>query len=97
MTHSTRLSVEDLPEEIKTSTNRETSFRFFSDHHSKKSSGYIRRTIEFADGNKARASEMWEFPVGLYMGNSSATTLDTNPTGDLMGPDTACREMVETA
>ena len=59
MTHSTRLSVEDLPEEIKISTNRETSFTGFlgSPLHEIEQE-HIRRTIEFADGNKARASEM---------------------------------------
>jgi len=39
----------------------------------------------------------WESLVGLYMGNSSAMTLDTNPMADLMGTDTARRAMVETA
>jgi two-component system, NtrC family, response regulator HydG len=63
MTHSTRLSVEDLPEEIKTFANRETSFTVFlgSPLHEIEQE-YIRRTIEFADGNKARASEMLGVP-----------------------------------
>ena len=63
MTHSTRLSVEDLPEEIRISTNRETSFTVSlgSPLHEIEQE-YIRRTIEFADGNKARASEMLGVP-----------------------------------
>jgi transcriptional regulator with PAS, ATPase and Fis domain len=63
MTHSTRLSVEDLPEEIKTSTNRETSFTVFLGSPLQEiEQEYIRRTIDFADGNKARASEMLGVP-----------------------------------
>ena len=63
MTHSTQLSVEDLPEEIKISTNRETSFRVFLGSPLQEiEQEYIRRTIEFADGNKARASEMLGVP-----------------------------------
>ena len=63
MTHSTRLSVEDLPEEIKISTNRETSFTVFLGSPLQEiEQEYIRRTIEFADGNKARASEMLGVP-----------------------------------
>ena len=63
MTHSTRLSVEDLPKEIKISMNRETSFTVSlgSPLHEIEQE-YIRRTIEFADGNKARASEMLGVP-----------------------------------
>ena len=63
MTHSTQLSVEDLPEEIKISTNRETSFTVFLGSPLQEiEQEYIRRTIEFADGNKARASEMLGVP-----------------------------------
>jgi DNA-binding NtrC family response regulator len=63
MTHSKRLSVEDLPEEIKISTNRETSFTVFLGSPLQEiEQEYIRRTIEFADGNKARASEMLGVP-----------------------------------
>jgi transcriptional regulator with PAS, ATPase and Fis domain len=63
MTHSTQLSVEDLPEEIKISTNRETSFTVFLGSPLQEiEQEYIRRTIEFADGNKARASEMLRVP-----------------------------------
>jgi two-component system response regulator HydG len=63
MTHSTRLSVEDLPEEIKISTNRETSFTVsLGSPLQEIEQEYIRRTIEFADGNKARASEMLGVP-----------------------------------
>jgi hypothetical protein len=39
----------------------------------------------------------WAYLAGLYTANSSATTLDTNPTADLMGADTVRRAMVETA
>ena len=50
MTHSTQLSVEDLPEEIKISTNRETSFTVFLGSPLQEiEQEYIRRTIEFAD------------------------------------------------
>jgi len=63
MTHSTQLSVEDLPEEIKISTNRETSFTVLLGSPLQEiEQEYIRRTIEFADGNKARASEMLGVP-----------------------------------
>ena len=63
MTHSTQLSVEDLPEEIKISTNRETSFTVsLGSPLQEIEQEYIRRTIEFADGNKARASEMLGVP-----------------------------------
>jgi transcriptional regulator with PAS, ATPase and Fis domain len=63
MTHSTRLSVEDLPEEIKLSTSRETSFTVFLGSPLQEiEQEYIRRTIEFADKNKARASEMLGAP-----------------------------------
>jgi DNA-binding NtrC family response regulator len=69
MTHSTRLSVEDLPEEIRISTNRKTSFTVFlgSPLHEIEQE-YIRRTIEFADGNKARASEMLGVPSRTLYG-----------------------------
>jgi len=63
MTHSTRLSLEDLPEEIKISTNREISFTVFLGSPLQEiEQEYIRRTIEFTDGNKARASEILGVP-----------------------------------
>ncbi|MGA9724387.1 MAG: sigma-54 dependent transcriptional regulator [Candidatus Binatus sp.] len=63
MAHSMRLSVDDLPEEIRISTNRETSFTVSlgSPLHEIEQE-YIRRTIAFAGGNKARASEMLGVP-----------------------------------
>ena len=64
MTHSTRLSVGmTFPRKSRVSTNRETSFTVSlgSPLHEIEQE-YIRRTIEFADGNKARASEMLGVP-----------------------------------
>jgi hypothetical protein len=58
----------------------------------------IRRTIDLADVNKARASEFFgRAPSDSLRKNSSATTLDTNRTVDPIGTDTARRAMVETA
>jgi transcriptional regulator with AAA-type ATPase domain len=38
--------------------------------------------------------KFWVCLVGLYTGNSSATTLDTNPTAEPTGTDTARRAMI---
>jgi len=63
LTRSTRLSVDDLPEEIKTSTNRENSFTvYLGSPLDEIEQEYIRHTIAFADGNKARASEILRVP-----------------------------------
>ena len=95
MTHSTRLSVTDLPEEIKISTNRQTSFTVFlgSPLHEIEQE-YIRRTIEFAVETRREHRKCWESLGVLCTGNSSATTLGTNPTADPMGADTARRATV---
>ena len=58
MTHSTQLSVEDLPEEIKISTNREASFTVFLGSPLQEiEQEYIPRTIEFADAAMKRSAK----------------------------------------
>ncbi len=63
MAHSMRLSVDDLPEEIRTSTKRETSFTVsLGSPLQEIEQEYIRRAIAFVGGNKVRASEMLGVP-----------------------------------
>jgi len=85
-TPSDQISLNELPDEIRKSANREGYFTvFLGSPLDEVERELIRRTIAFADGNKARASEMLGGPAGLSTGISSAMTLDTNPTGDLTG------------
>jgi DNA-binding NtrC family response regulator len=60
---SNQISVNELPEEIRTSANRESYFTvFLGSSLDEVEREFIRRTIAFADGNKARASEMLGVP-----------------------------------
>src|ERR1700682_6321255 len=60
---SKQISVNELPEEIRTSANHERYFTvFLGSSFDEVEREFIRRTIEFADGNKARASEMLGVP-----------------------------------
>ncbi len=63
LARSTRLSVDDLPEEIRTLASRENSFTvYLGSPLEEVEQEFIRRTIAFADGNKARASEILRVP-----------------------------------
>jgi DNA-binding NtrC family response regulator len=60
---STQISVNELPEEIRTSANHESYFTvLLGSSLDEVEREFIRRTIAFADGNKARASEMLGVP-----------------------------------
>jgi transcriptional regulator with PAS, ATPase and Fis domain len=60
---SNQISVNELPEEIRTSANHESCFTvFLGSSLDEVEREFIRRTIAFADGNKARASEMLGVP-----------------------------------
>jgi DNA-binding NtrC family response regulator len=92
---SNQISLNELPEEIRTSANRESYFTvFLGSSLDEVEREFIRRTIAFADGIKPEHLKCWESPAGLSTENSSATTLDTNPTADLTGTDTAHRAMI---
>jgi two-component system response regulator AtoC len=60
---SNQISVNELPEEIRTSANHENYFTvFLGSPLDELEREFIRRTIAFADGNKVRASEMLGVP-----------------------------------
>jgi hypothetical protein len=72
--------------------------RFFSNRRSKKSSRNTSGTLwNSLMETRPEHRKCWAFLVGLYTANSSAITLDTNPTAVLMGTDAVCRAMVEAA
>jgi DNA-binding NtrC family response regulator len=60
---SNQISVDELPEEIRTSANHESYFTvFLGSSLDEVEREFIRRTIAFTDGNKARTSEMLGVP-----------------------------------
>ncbi len=82
---SNQFSLNELPEEIRTSANHESYFTvFLGSPLDEVERELIRRTIAFTDGNKARASEILRVPPRI----------DTNPMADPMGTDTARRAMI---
>jgi hypothetical protein len=72
-----RISLNELPEEIRTFANHEGYFRVFLGFLlDKVERELIRRTITFVDGNMPEHRRSWESLVGLCTGNSSATMVD---------------------
>ena len=60
---SSQISVDELPEDITSSANHETNFTvLLGSPLDEVEREFIRRTIAFVDGNKARASEMLGVP-----------------------------------
>jgi DNA-binding NtrC family response regulator len=101
MTHSTRLCAEDLPEEIKISTNRETSFTVFLGSPLQEIEQEYRNTYAAPSNSlmetRPEHRKCWASLAGLYTENSSARRLGTNPTADPKGTDTARRGTIQTA
>jgi two-component system response regulator AtoC len=80
LTPSHRISINELPAEIRTSTSRENSFiAYLGTPLYEIEREYVRRTIAFADGNKSRASKMLRVPLRtLYSKLERYTKHQTN-------------------
>jgi hypothetical protein len=84
-----------LPEEIRTSANHESYFTvFLGSSLDEVEREFIRRTTAFADGNKARASEMLGVPCRTLYGKLERYDARHKSMADLTGTDTAQRAMI---
>jgi hypothetical protein len=91
-----RISLNELPEEIRTLANHEGYFRvFLGSLLDEVERELIRRTITLVDGNNARASEILGVPRRTLYGKLERYDgRQRNPTADLTGTDTARRAMI---